>query len=166
MVWVGPGIRSPVKTDSGQCGLCLTPGPLLLSTPGLSENRKLGYRDQGGSATGRSASHVLDSSVRLDAKSIIYGFPKSLLTSQILLSRLHGHMAEQELDLVQFAARLMTEPGTRSPEVVWCEFRYAQPVRVLLHNVPDHFLGNLRSPNSTCAADASENLALRDLRQA
>ncbi len=73
-------------------------------------------------------------------------------------------MAEQELDLLQFTARLMTEPGTRSPEVVWCEFRYAQPSRVFLHNVPDYFLRNLRSPNNTFAANASEDLAVRGLR--
>src|SRR5580765_7870759 len=58
----------------------------------------------------------------------------------------------------------MTEPGTRSPEVVWCEFGYAQPFRVFLHNVPDHFLRNLRPPNNTFAANASENLTVHDLR--
>jgi len=58
----------------------------------------------------------------------------------------------------------MTKPGTRSPEVVWREFRHAQSFRVFLHNVPDHFLCNLRSPNSTYAANASENLTVDDIR--
>src|SRR6266481_2240444 len=57
----------------------------------------------------------------------------------------------------------MTEPGTRSPQVVWREFGYSQPLRVFLHNVPDHFLRNLRSPDSTPAANASEYLAVRYL---
>src|SRR5690348_4874380 len=58
----------------------------------------------------------------------------------------------------------MTKPGTRSPEIVRCEFRYAQLLRVFLHNVPDHFLRNLRSPDNTFAPNASENLTVRDLR--
>src|SRR5690349_5925257 len=58
----------------------------------------------------------------------------------------------------------MTEPGTRSPEVVWREFRYAQPFCVFLHNVPDHFLCDLRSPNNTLAANTSENLTVHDFR--
>lgn len=66
------------------------------------------------------------------------------------------------MDLLQFAARLMTEPGTRSPEVVWREFRYTQPFRVFLHDVPDDFLRDRRSPNNTFAAKASEDLTVRD----
>src|SRR6266478_5075267 len=58
----------------------------------------------------------------------------------------------------------MTEPGTRSSEVVWCEFRHAQLFCVFLHNVPDHLLCNLRSPNNTFAANASENLTVHDFR--
>src|SRR6267378_467921 len=73
-------------------------------------------------------------------------------------------MAEQELNLLEFTARLMTEPGTRSPEVVWREFSYPQSFRVFLHNVPDHFLCNLRSPNNTFAANASEYLTVHDFR--
>jgi hypothetical protein len=73
-------------------------------------------------------------------------------------------MAQQELDLLQFTAGLMAEPGTRSPEVVWCEFRYAQPFRVFLHNVPDHFLCNLHSANNTFTTNTSENLAVYDIR--
>ena len=54
-------------------------------------------------------------------------------------------MAEQNLDLLQFTARLMTEPSTGPPEVVWREFGYSQAFRAFLHNVPDHFLRNLRT---------------------
>ena len=72
-------------------------------------------------------------------------------------------MAEQELDLLQFTARLMTEPGTRPPEVVRSEFENSQSFRVFLHNVPDHFLRNLRAPDNTLAANASEYPAVRNL---
>ena len=57
----------------------------------------------------------------------------------------------------------MTEPGTRSPEVVRSEFENSQSFRVFLHNVPDYFLCNLSSPDNTFAANASENPAGGDL---
>src|SRR5690348_5795453 len=58
----------------------------------------------------------------------------------------------------------MTQPGTRSPEVVGRELRYSQPFRVFLDNVPDYFLRNLRSPNNAFTANASENLTVCDPR--
>src|SRR5258708_34387840 len=56
----------------------------------------------------------------------------------------------------------MKEPGTRSPQVVWREFANSKPCRVFLHNVPDHFLRDCRSPNDTFSTNASENLAVRN----
>jgi len=56
----------------------------------------------------------------------------------------------------------MTEPGTRSPQVVWREFGNSQPFRVFLHNVPDHLLRDCRSPDDTFSTNASENLAVRN----
>src|SRR5258708_26508982 len=58
----------------------------------------------------------------------------------------------------------MTEPGTRSPQVVWREFGNSQPFRVFLHNVRDHLLRDCRSPDDTFSTNASEDLAVRDLR--
>jgi hypothetical protein len=46
----------------------------------------------------------LESSGKLNAEPIIYGFPNPLVASQVFLRCLHGHMAEQELDLLQFTA--------------------------------------------------------------
>jgi len=56
----------------------------------------------------------------------------------------------------------MTEPGTRSPQVVRREFGDSQPFRVFLHNVPDHLLRDCRSPDDTFSTNASENLAVRN----
>src|SRR5258706_9359676 len=56
----------------------------------------------------------------------------------------------------------MTEPGTRSPQVVWREFGNSQPFCVFLHNVPDHLLRDCLSPNDTFSTNASENLAVRN----
>ena len=69
---------------------------------------------------------------RLNPQSVIHRLSQSLLAPQVFFCRLYGYMAEQELDLLQFATRLMTEPGTRSSEVVWREFRYSQSFRVFL----------------------------------
>jgi hypothetical protein len=41
--------------------------------------------------------------VRLDAKPIIHGVSKSLLTSQVFFRRLHRYVAEQKLNLLQLA---------------------------------------------------------------
>jgi hypothetical protein len=56
----------------------------------------------------------------------------------------------------------MTEPGTRSPQVVWREFGNSQPFRVFLHDVPDHLFRDCRSPDDTLSTNASENLAVRN----
>src|SRR6266403_5495064 len=56
----------------------------------------------------------------------------------------------------------MTEPGTRSPQVVWREFGNSQPFCVFLHNVPDHLLRDCRSPDDTFSTKASENHVVRN----
>jgi hypothetical protein len=91
----------------------------------------------------------LESSGKLNAEPIIYGFPNPLVASQVFLRCLHGHMAEQELDLFQFSSRIVAESGTRSPEIVRSEFENSQSFRVFLDNVSDYFLCNLSVPQTT-----------------
>src|SRR5215469_14911830 len=43
---------------------------------------------------------------------------------------------------------------------MWCELGNSQPSRILLYNMPDHFLCNPRSPDCTCAANTAEDLTL------
>jgi hypothetical protein len=45
-----------------------------------------------------------------DAYTVVHGFAKSLLATQISLRRLHGNVSQQELNLFQFSAGTMTKP--------------------------------------------------------
>ena len=45
----------------------------------------------------------------------------------MVLSGLDRSVAEKELNLLQFAARQMAQPGTRSTKIVRSEIRYASP---------------------------------------
>jgi hypothetical protein len=56
-------------------------------------------------------------SVRFDADAIIHRVPEPLLAAEIPLSRLDAHVAEQKLNLFQFAASLVTQARARSTEV-------------------------------------------------
>jgi hypothetical protein len=56
--------------------------------------------------------------VGFDSQSVVHGYPELLLASEVALCRLNREVAEQELDLIQFAAREMTETGARAPQVV------------------------------------------------
>ena len=52
---------------------------------------------------------------RFDPDLVIHGASQLLLTAEVMLGRLDGHMPEQELDLVEFTAGQMTEAGTCAP---------------------------------------------------
>ena len=57
-------------------------------------------------------------SVRFDADAIIHRVPEPLFAAEIPLSRLDAHVAEQELDLFQLAASLVTETRACAAEIV------------------------------------------------
>jgi len=76
----------------------------------------------------------------------------------------HRYMTQQELDLFQFASRIVTESSARPPEIVWRELGNSWPLRVLLDDVPDYFFRDLRSPNSSFATNAPEDFAVGALR--
>ena len=69
-------------------------------------------------------------------------------------------MPQEKLDLLQFTARLMTEPGTRSPEVVWREFRYSQLFRVVMTDLP---VSLLSATAVVVAVRAFQSWAWKDL---
>src|SRR2546428_303299 len=58
------------------------------------------------------------SGIRLDSQSVIHGSPELLLASKVALCRPDGDVAEQKLDLTQFAARKVAETGAGAPQVV------------------------------------------------
>src|SRR6202041_789654 len=63
----------------------------------------------------------------LNPNPIIDRRPDSLSRSQVLLRSLNRDMSEQKLDLIQFAARIPTEPRTGPSQIVRCKGRNADP---------------------------------------
>lgn len=49
---------------------------------------------------------------------VVHGLSQTLLTAKILFSGLYGHMAQQELNLFEFASRRVAQTGTGPPEVM------------------------------------------------
>ena len=62
---------------------------------------------------------VWSSCVRFDSQSVVHGNPEFLLGSEQALRRLDGDVAQQELDLVEFAAGQVAQTGTGPPQIVW-----------------------------------------------
>ena len=52
-----------------------------------------------------------------DADPIIHCGPNALLAAEVSLGRLDRDVSEQELDLLQFAARRVAQPSTCPPEI-------------------------------------------------
>jgi hypothetical protein len=59
---------------------------------------------------------------RFDPDLVVYGDSQLLLTAEVMLGRLDGHMSEQELDLVELTACQMTEAGTCAPKMPHAAF--------------------------------------------
>ncbi len=76
-----------------------------------------------------------------EADLVVYGSLQTLLASEILFRRLHRDVAEQELDLPQFASGCMTQACTGPAKVVWRDFRKASLPDVFLTTVSDLIKG-------------------------
>ena len=82
----------------------------------------------------------------------------------ISLRRLHRYVPQQELNLLQLAASRMAEPRAGSSTIVRRKLGDARLRGVVLHDMPDHLLGDAVAPNRFFPADASEQPPLRDRR--
>jgi hypothetical protein len=78
-------------------------------------------------------------SVRFDADAIIHRVPEPLFAAEIPLSRLDAHVAEQELDLFQLAASLVTQTRACSAEIVWGDAAHCAFRTRVFHYTPDDF---------------------------
>ena len=58
------------------------------------------------------------SGIGFDSQSVVHGNPELLLASEVAFGCLDGDVAEQELNLIQFAARKMAKTGAGAPQVV------------------------------------------------
>ena len=62
------------------------------------------------------------SGIRFDAQPVVHSDAELLLASEVALSRLDRHVAEQELDLIEFAAGDVAQPGTGAAEIGGASF--------------------------------------------
>ena len=105
-----------------------------------------------------SPTHV-DSAVGLDADQVVNSVSKALFTAKILLSRLDGHVAQQELNLVQLPSGIAAQAGTSPSKVVRGEFINSCLFGAVLHDVLHDPLRHTIAPGLACPADAPENPA-------
>jgi hypothetical protein len=78
-------------------------------------------------------------SFRFDGDAIIHRIPEPLLAAEIPLSRLDAHVAEQEQNLFQLAASLVTQTRACSAEIVWGDAGHRAFRTRVLHYTPDDF---------------------------
>ena len=100
-----------------------------------------------GNAPGSSNSHervvgiaLLSEAAALwfDAEVIIHRPLNPPLAAEIPFGCLHGHVAQKELNLLQFTACGMAQLCARAAKIMRSEPRKTEFLRVLFHHVPDH----------------------------
>ncbi len=91
-----------------------------------------------------------DSNLMVDCRS------KSLFAAEILFGGLDAHMPKQKLDLLQFAASYMTQPGASSPAVMRRDLAEICFQRKASHHMPDHLFRDSIAPRVALPGDGSE----------
>jgi hypothetical protein len=83
------------------------------------------------------------------------------LQPQVLLCGLHRYMTEQELDLFQFASRIVTESSVHDLlRSLWRELEIPSRSAYSLTTCQTTFFSDLRSPNSPFSTNAAEDFAV------
>jgi hypothetical protein len=81
-----------------------------------------------------------------DPDFVVHGNSQLLLTAEVMLGRLDGHVPEQELDLVELSAGQMTEAGTGAPQLVGRQLIDSGCLSRFLGNLPRHFRRHAMAP--------------------
>jgi len=95
-------------------------------------------------------------------KQIVDRMAQILFAAEIAFRRLHGCMAQQELDLLQLTTTPVAELGTSPAQIMRCNMLQSRPLTTCLYDVPDHILRDAVAPHFSRSADCSEDPALRD----
>jgi hypothetical protein len=90
------------------------------------------------------------------ANPIIHCVSKSLLTTQVAFRCLYRNVPKQELNLLQLAASLVTEPSACPPKVVRCMGWKLALLGLLFYDSPNDFRGETGSPNSASLVDRTQ----------
>src|SRR5688572_8788409 len=105
------------------------------------------------------------SKIWFDSQTIVHGIPELLLASEIALRRLNGNVAEQELDLVQFAARQVAQTRAGSSQIVRRQFVDAGASSRRADDVPQHLRRHAVSPYAPRLVDRSKDRPAGDSDQ-
>jgi hypothetical protein len=70
---------------------------------------------------------------------VVDSIPQSLFAAEVSFGRLDADVPEQELNLLEFAARQMAETSACAAKVVWCNVRQTARGRRLFHHAPNDF---------------------------
>lgn len=97
--------------------------------------------------------------IGLDPKPVVHGVPELLLAAEVAFGRLNRHVAQQELNLVEFAAGQVAEPGARTTEVMWREPVDAGLGRGGPDDVPQHLGRHAGAPDTAAPVDGPEHRA-------
>src|SRR5271157_1182839 len=92
-------------------------------------------------------------------KQIVDRMSQILFAAEVALRRLHGCMAQQELDLFQLTTAAVAELGTSPAQVMRCNMLQSRPLTTCLYDVPDHVLRDAVAPHLPSSDDRSENPA-------
>jgi hypothetical protein len=94
--------------------------------------------------------------IRFDADVMVHGRTESMLAAQVLFCSLNADMAEQELNLFQFATGDVTQARTGPTKVVGRNLSKIGPRRKLPNHVPNHFLTDTRTPHGAVFGHATK----------
>jgi hypothetical protein len=86
-----------------------------------------------------------DSGIWFDSDAIIYRGPNPLLAAKVSLSCLNRDMSQQKLNLFQFPAKCMAQARARPSQVMRGQFWHTDPVRAILHYVPNRLFRHVVS---------------------
>jgi hypothetical protein len=122
--------------------------------PSLGYTETIARADWGSPSNRPSEPNLLSSRlVWLKSDLVIHSVAESLLTSQVTLRSLYRYVSKKKLNLLQFAAGLVAESGTCSPQVMRCQRRKLARCCFVFDNSPNHFRAEAVSPDSTGLVD-------------
>ena len=100
--------------------------------------------------------------VRSEVKKIIYRMSEILFAAEIAFRRLDRCVAQQELNLLQFAAARVAQLRTGSPQVMRRNMLQARSLAASLDHVPHNILRDAFPPHLSRSGNPSKDPSLRD----
>lgn len=94
--------------------------------------------------------------IGLNAQMIVDRLLQLLLAAEVTLRGLNRYVAEQKLDLFEFAATEMTQSSAGSPEIMRGNVLDPSPSRRCLNHLPNHLGGHAATAHAATLVDGAE----------